>query len=284
MNSWKLFQFVYEMVKLTYPSGPCDFSQSNENIGCQTDVSVDRLSIHHSYVVLQTLRCILYCIRYVLLLWNVEFSISVQVSKVLMAWWLWLWVKVTSKISNWSCKERERRIKRSLKGWKWNRLNAHFNEQGPPLKANSFPKCPWLTLYYFCPWTCQFVGLIRWSETNHLGSSHLLLEWGSGIGAWGLCLLVKRVLTFFPLEMGCWSFFCSFKFPNFLKDVILYVKQLKFVVLTHSKGALKVCCWQGGWVKVFCMLLGVLKVLHYILTPNPWPPLMVINEYSLSAQ
>ncbi len=54
---------------------------------------------------------------------------------------------------------------------------------------------------------------------------------------WGFIFAWKRGVKVFLLE-------------NVLKDVILYVKQLKFMVLAHSKLVLKVFLWSGG-VKVF---------------------------------
>ncbi len=73
------------------------------------------------------------------------------------------------------------------------------------------------------------------------------------------------------------KFFSSLKLINFLKDIIYYLKQLKFVVFTHSKGIKKFffLCGQGD-VKFFCMFLQVLKFVHCILILwqilNPPPP------------
>ncbi len=52
-------------------------------------------------------------------------------------------------------------------------------------------------------------------------------------GLTGFVSLEKGLLKFvFHLKKGCYSLFCSLKFKIFLKDVIFYVKQLKFSSLT----------------------------------------------------
>ncbi len=72
----------------------------------------------------------------------------------------------------------------------------------------------------------------------------------------------------------------SLKFTNFLKYVIFYVKQLKFMDLAHPKGVLKVSLV----VKVVSSVFGWFKDVDFcyrILTPNPQPPLG-INSCSLN--
>ncbi len=110
-----------------------------------------------------------------------------------------------------------------------------------------------------------------------LGSGCLLPEGGSGI--W-------RRRVFFRMEKGCWSFFslenkvlklfCSLKFTNFLKDVILYIKQLIFMILTHSKGVVNLFCSQGvsRFIVCFygCWIFFTISQ-HLIHGPpgNKWP-------------
>ncbi len=44
---------------------------------------------------------------------------------------------------------------------------------------------------------------------------------------------------FFTLENGVLISFYGLKFTNFLKDVIFYVKQLKFMAVAHIRGVSK---------------------------------------------
>ncbi len=87
-------------------------------------------------------------------------------------------------------------------------------------------------------------------------------------------LLEKGVLkVFFCLKIGCWSLFCRIKFTDFVKDVTSYEKQLKFMVLAHSKGGVE-SFFEVGSKFFFCLIkiLGVLNLFCCILTQNPWPP------------
>ncbi len=98
--------------------------------------------------------------------------------------------------------------------------------------------------------------------------------WGWVFGGWVFFDWKMGVEVCFCLKMGCWNIFCSLKFINFLKDVIFYVKQLKFMVLTHFKGVLKFFFFcSHGECQDFCHMLSVvLKFFNCIMTLNNPPP------------
>ncbi len=79
---------------------------------------------------------------------------------------------------------------------------------------------PSLSLVYW-PW---------WRSADFSLGEVVYYQRGGGIRdlGWGLfvCFFAWKgsVEGCFCLKMGCWSFFCSLKFSNFLKDVIFYVK------------------------------------------------------------
>ncbi len=98
----------------------------------------------------------------------------------------------------------------------------------------------------------------------------------SGLGGWRFCSLEKGVL----------KYFYSLKFTNFLKDVILYVKQLKIMVLSPSNRVLKFFLqsedWGGRESCFLCMLLGMLNLFPMHHGTKPLTPPLGINDCSLS--
>ncbi len=105
----------------------------------------------------------------------------------------------------------------------------------------------------------------EYSNTKHFVSSRSIPEGEGG-------LIFGGGVRCFALENEVLKFICSLKFTNFLKDVNLHVKQLKFILLAHSMGCFFIFFMQSRGVKVFCVLLGVLKFFHSIPTPNLRPP------------
>ncbi len=103
----------------------------------------------------------------------------------------------------------------------------------------------------------------------------LVVVYCQGVGIGGvICFFTckRGVEVFFPFENGIMKFFCSLKLINFLKDIIFYLKQLKFVVFTHSKGMKKLFffMWSGG-CQVFLHVFTGVEVcsLHPDTVANP---------------
>lgn len=124
-----------------------------------------------------------------------------------------------------------------------------------PFGPTWFAKC--VTWQAWTSWSSWSFLIFNQIWKGGVGESKYL--WKGGITCFLFCLK-KRVLIFFHLKCGVGNIFCSLKFTKFLKTVIFYVKQITFMVLTHSEGVLTYFCEVRVGVKFFCLLLDVLKL------------------------